>query len=35
MLGAQMFTEFLGTFVLCSVILSNPRDIPIGMSDVL
>jgi glycerol uptake facilitator-like aquaporin len=32
MLYAELFTEFLGTFVLCSIILSNPNAIPIGLA---
>jgi len=32
MLYAELFTEFIGTFVLCSVILSNPKAIPIGLA---
>ena len=32
MLYAELFTEFIGTFVLCSIILSNPKAIPIGLA---
>ena len=32
MLYSELFTEFLGTFVLCSIILSNPNAIPIGLA---
>ena len=27
MLYAELFTEFIGTYVLCSIILSNPKPI--------
>jgi glycerol uptake facilitator-like aquaporin len=32
MLASQLFIEFIGTYVLCSIILSNPKPIPIGLA---
>jgi len=32
MLLSQLFIEFIGTYVLCSIILSNPKPIPIGLA---
>lgn len=32
MLIYKLFTELIGTYVLCSIILSNPKAIPIGLA---
>ena len=32
MLICKLFTELIGTYVLCSIILSNPKAIPIGLA---